>query len=79
MKDKIISYLNNNKHYWWTVGLLPGMYAITYLYTNNYTLVNSWTQLLYLVLSMIIAPSALMILMSFVLKNKSDRIKNVFY
>ncbi|GAK93616.1 hypothetical protein JCM19298_953 [Nonlabens ulvanivorans] len=79
MKDKILSYLKSNKHYWWTVGILPGLYAITYLYSNNYTLVNSWTQLSYLVLTMVIAPSTLIILIGFLLKGKSERIKNTFY
>ncbi|GAK90037.1 hypothetical protein JCM19297_659 [Nonlabens ulvanivorans] len=79
MKDKILSYLKSNKHHWWTVGILPGLYAITYLYSNNYTLVNSWTQLSYLVLTMVIAPSALIILIGFLLKGKSERIKNTFY
>ncbi|PQJ31005.1 hypothetical protein BST92_03235 [Nonlabens arenilitoris] len=78
MKDKILSYLNNNNHYWWTVGLLPGMYAMTYLYTNNYTLVNSWTQFSYLVLTMTIIPSTITILGNFLLRNKSQRIKTIF-
>ncbi|MBF4985807.1 hypothetical protein FNJ87_16240 [Nonlabens mediterrranea] len=79
MKDKILSYLNNENHYWWTVGLLPGLYAITYLYTNNYTLVNSWTQFFYLVLGFVVLPSIAVIFVGYAIRNRSDRIKNMFY
>lgn len=78
MKDKILSYLKNNKHYWWTVGLLPGLYALSYLYTKNYTLVNSWTQFIYLVLQMIVVPSLVVLLVHYFIKNKSERLKNAF-
>ncbi len=78
MKDKIIIYLNSNNHYWWTVGLLPGVYALSYLYSNNYTLVNSWTQFLYLSLYLILAPSLLVAIVNRLIKNSNDRIKEVF-
>lgn len=78
MKNSIISYLNSNKHHWWTVGLLPGLYAISYLYHHNYTLVNSWTQFAYLVLQMIVAPSLIVLLVNHLIKKQSDRVKNAF-
>jgi len=78
MKNKVIAYLNNNNHYWWTVGALPGVYAISYLYTNNYTLVNSWTQFIYLTISMILTPSIITIAINYLIRNKSSRIKNTF-
>ena len=78
MKDKIIAYLNSNNHYWWTVGLLPGTYALSYLYTNNYTLVNSWTQFLYLVAGMILIPSMAVRAINHFIRNKSARLKSSF-
>lgn len=76
MKDKIVRYLKSDDHYWWTVSLLPGLYAISYLYLNNYTLVNSWTQFIYLLLYMIVLPSFIVIGIHYLIKNKNARIKN---
>lgn len=79
MKSSLLKYLKNNKHYWWTVGALPGVYAISYLYTKNYTLVNSWTQFIGLVIGLILVPSVIMIVLHYIIKGKNERIKNWLY
>ncbi len=56
MKDRIIKYLGSDVHLWWTVTVLPGIYCILYLYTNNFTVVNSWYQLLWCALAFILLP-----------------------
>lgn len=70
MKDKVIKYLSNDNHFWWTVTVLPGCYAITYLYLKNYTIVNSWQQLLSFVSCFIILPSILLVTLDFFFKKK---------
>lgn len=79
MKARLLAYLKNNKHYWWTVGILPGLYAISYLYTKNYTLVNSWRQLIGFIIGFIIVPSMVMVTLHYVFKNKNVRFKNWLY
>jgi hypothetical protein len=56
MKAKLVDYLNNDRHYWWTVAVFPGLYALLYLYKNNYTLVNSVEQLVGLAVQFIVFP-----------------------
>lgn len=56
MKQRVLDYLKNDKHLWWTVTVVPGLYSILYLYTNNYTLVNSWYQLMGFILMFIALP-----------------------
>jgi hypothetical protein len=41
MKDRLLKYLRSDRHLWWTVTVIPES-TILYLYTNNFTLVNSW-------------------------------------
>lgn len=79
MRDKIIAYLKNENHYWWTISLLPGLYAITYLYTKNYYLVNSWYQFAHFFLWMIVFPSIMIIGIAILIKKQSDQLKNFIY
>ncbi len=79
MRTKIITYLNNNKHYWWLISLLPGLYAITYLYTKNYYLVNSWYQFSRFILWMMVVPSLMILGVSILIKKQSDQLKNFIY
>ena len=68
MRDKLLAYLKNSHHYWWTVSVLPGVLAITYLYQNNLYLVNSWEQLAAFVLFLIILPGMGFLGLDFIVK-----------
>lgn len=70
MKDKIVKYLSSDRHLWWTVTILPGAYAIVYLYLKNYTIVNSWQQLLSFIACFIIIPSVLFLGLDLFFKKK---------
>lgn len=70
MKDKILGYLNEEKHRWWTVTIVPGFYAIVYLYLKNYTLVNSWQQLASFICCFVILPSVIFLFFDFAFKKK---------
>ncbi|WP_194850107.1 hypothetical protein [Nonlabens antarcticus] len=56
MKDQLLKYLRSDRHLWWTVSIIPGIYSILYLYTNNFTLVNSWYQLAGFLFMFIVVP-----------------------
>ena len=56
MKQRLLEYFKSDRHLWWTVTVLPGIYSILYLYTNNYTLVNSWYQFVGFLLLFIALP-----------------------
>jgi len=56
MKDRLLKYLKSDRHLWWTVTLIPGAYCILYLYTNNFTLINSWYQLIACLLAFLVLP-----------------------
>ena len=70
MKDKIVKYLSSKDHFWWTVTLLPGSYAIIYLYLKNYTVVNSWQQLSSFIACFVLIPSFLFLLLDLLFKRK---------
>jgi hypothetical protein len=70
MKDKIVKYLSSKDHFWWTVTLLPGCYAIIYLYLKNYTIVNSWQQLSSFIVCFVLIPSLLFLLLDLLFKRK---------
>jgi hypothetical protein len=79
MKDKIIKYLSSSKHLWWTVTLLPGSYAIVYLYLKNFTVVNSWQQLLSFIVCFIIVPSIIFIILDLFFKRKYPKRRAQLY
>ncbi|AZQ42743.1 alkaline phosphatase family protein [Nonlabens ponticola] len=56
MKDRLLQYLKSQRHLWWTITVIPGVYSILYLYTNNFTLVNSWHQVMMCVLAFVLLP-----------------------
>ena len=70
MKDKILHFLSEDKHRWWTVTVIPGLYAIAYLYLKNYTVVNSWQQLSSFIACFIVVPSVLFLGVDFFFKKK---------
>ncbi|PPK94484.1 hypothetical protein LY01_02124 [Nonlabens xylanidelens] len=80
MKAKILEYLKNDHHYWWTVAVLPGIYSLLYLYQNNFTLINSWEQFIAFLIYFIVAPSTALVLLDLVFKKKVciDR-KHLYY
>ncbi len=80
MKAKILEYLKNDHHHWWTVGLLPGIYSLLYLYQNNFTLVNSWEQFIAFLIYFIVAPCTALVLLDFIFRKKIhiDR-KHLYY
>ncbi len=57
MKERLLKYVKSERHHWWTVSVLPGLYSLLYLYKNNYTLVNSAEQLMGLVVQFIVFPA----------------------
>lgn len=68
MKTRLLIYLNSDRHLWWTVTIIPGIYSILYLYTNNFTLVNSWYQLLMCFLAFVLLPVAEILILDAVFK-----------
>ncbi|PRP68192.1 sulfatase-like hydrolase/transferase [Nonlabens agnitus] len=68
MKQRLLEYLKNDRHIWWSVTVIPGVYCILYLYTNNFTLVNSWYQLMWCVLVFIALPVAEILVLDFIFK-----------
>jgi hypothetical protein len=68
MKDRLLKYLSSDGHLWWTVTVIPGIYSILYLYTNNFTLVNSWYQWIGFILLFIALPVVAILILDLVFK-----------
>ena len=68
MRDRLLKFFKSDKHLWWTVTIFPGVYSILYLYTNNFTLVNSWYQLMWCVLVFVALPIAEILVLDFAFK-----------
>ncbi|SCY25139.1 hypothetical protein SAMN05192588_1879 [Nonlabens sp. Hel1_33_55] len=68
MKERLLKYFKSDKHLWWTVTVLPGVYSILYLYTNNFTSVNSWIQLGNFLLMFILLPVVEIVLLDLAFK-----------
>jgi hypothetical protein len=79
MKDRIAKYLSSEDHFWWTATLLPGGYAIIYLYLKNYTLVNSWQQLSSFIACFVLLPSLLFLLLDVLFKRKLPKRRTQLY
>ena len=79
MKAKILEYLKNDHHYWWTVGVLPGIYSLLYLYQNNFSLVNSWEQFIAFLIYFIIAPSIAIIILDILFKKEFNHYRKHLY
>lgn len=70
MKQRLLDYLKSDRHYWWTVSVLPGLYALIYLYKKNFNLVNSVDQLLGLGFWFLAVPTAAILILDFIFKKK---------
>ncbi len=68
MKDRLLNYFKSDRHLWWTVTVIPGVYSILYLYTNNYTLVNSWYQFIGFTLLFVALPVIEILILDLVFK-----------
>ncbi|WP_124979602.1 hypothetical protein [Nonlabens xiamenensis] len=79
MKDKLLAYLKNNKHYWWTVSLLPGAVLLVFLYQNNFSLINSGIQLLYFLLVLMVLPALAIGLLDFLLQKINPKKRAYLY
>lgn len=79
MKDKLTNFLLSEKHYWWTVTLLPGAYSIIYLYFKNYTVVNSWQQFTNFTVFFIVIPSIVFLIVDYFFKKKIPEKRNQLY
>ncbi len=79
MKERLLDYFKNDRHYWWTVGLLPGLYMIIYLYRKNFFQVNSVEQLLGLGFYFLVIPCLTVVLLDFLLKRYAPSRRAQFY
>jgi hypothetical protein len=79
MKDKIANFLSSEKHYWWTVTLLPGAYSIIYLYLKNYTVVNSWQQFASFTVFFFAVPGLVFLIIDYFFKNNIPTKRNQLY
>ncbi len=79
MKQKLLDYLKSDRHYWWTVSVLPGLYLMLYTYRHNFFQVNSVKQLGGLALLFIAIPSIILFVLDYLFeKNDWDRKKLYF-
>ncbi len=56
IRDKIIEFISNDKHYPVIAALGAGLYPLLYYYSSNYTLVNSLEQFVFMVITFILLP-----------------------
>lgn len=75
MREKIIKFLNNKKQYPAIAGLASGLYPLLYYYNSNFTLVNSWSQLLFFIALFVLLPIGVFTL-SYFLVNKISGLRN---
>nr|WP_321236270.1 hypothetical protein [uncultured Psychroserpens sp.] len=55
-KKKVVHFLNSKKDYAFLAGASGGLYALFYLYDTNFTLLDSWIQLLFLITTFCVLP-----------------------
>jgi hypothetical protein len=79
MKDRLIKYLKSDRHVWWTVTVLPGIYSVLYLYTHNFTLVNSWIQLAASIAAFILLPVIEILILDWIFKRWLPRWRSHLY
>lgn len=53
----------------WLVGVAAGLYPVLFYYTNNYSLIDSWSHLLYFATVFLLTPALLFIVIAYVIKN----------
>ena len=71
MRKIVLAFLNNEKQYPLLAGFSSGFYALLYLYDKNFTLIDSWGQFSFFVLTFCIAPALMLSLLNYVFKKTS--------
>ncbi|MFL0352235.1 hypothetical protein [Xanthomarina sp. GH4-25] len=57
MRSGIMSFISNDKEYPIIAAVSAGLYPLLYYYNSNFTLVNSWSQFLFFVITYLLIPS----------------------
>lgn len=73
MRQNSNRFINNSKDYPVLLGLASGFQPLLYLYNNNFNLVDSWSQFLFLVLLFVVIPIAAFLVFHYIFK----RIKTI--
>lgn len=68
IKLKINSFLSNQKEYPLIAALAAGLYPLLHNYNSNFTLVNSWSQVLFFISMFLIVPIVVFLLVSYGIK-----------
>lgn len=68
MRSKIISFLNSHKGYPILLGIATGIQPLLYLYSNNFNLINSWSQFLFLIITFILLPIVVFLICDYALR-----------
>lgn len=72
VRNQINSFISNNKEYPVIAAISAGLYPLLYYYNSNFTLVNSWSQFLFFVITYILIPIGVFLLLSFFFKRISS-------
>lgn len=64
IRTRIISFVNNDKDYPILAAISAGLYPLLYYYNSNFTLVNSWSQFLFFIITYLLIPIGVFSLLS---------------
>jgi len=76
IRTGILSFVNNDKEYPVIAAISAGLYPLLYYYNSNFTLVNSWSQLLFFILTYLLIPIGVFSLL-FVIFKRNLRLKQI--
>ena len=78
-KSTIKDFLNNQKQYPILYAVAAGLYPILFYYSNNFTLVNTWTHLVYFIFYFLMVPSLIFVFSYLLGKNTILKNWNKYY
>lgn len=64
----IQSFISNNKQYPVIAAISAGLYPILFYFTNNYTIVNTWSHVGFFILSFLIIPIIVFLFLNYIFK-----------
>ncbi len=79
LRNHIIKFINSKKQHPIIAAIAAGLYPLLYYYNTNFTLVNSWAQLVFFLICFIIIPVLLFTLTYTFIKKFDKKSKYVFY
>ena len=71
IRANILSFISNDKEYPIIAAISAGLYPLLYYYNSNFTLVNSWSQLLFFIVTYLLIPTSVFLLLTVIFKRVS--------